>query len=145
MTETEATLLAAIIGGTIGIAGTYIGASRIIRIQEFYRAASKFRATILYELTSFYPINQGWDKKQFTRLYDSIPRINAATAEFRYFVVRKATFDKAVSEYNKYCRENTGGNVFILDFPSTDGKSRKDYMVEFKNIVDHLLSFADKR
>lgn len=121
-------------------------AIRIMQRQEFFVAASKFKATILYELIGFYPIDQYWEQKEVHRLCDSIPRINSASAEFRYFVARKSDFDKAISEYNQYCRENRADKAFGMDYSkSMDVKSPNDYRKEFKDIVEHLLSFADEK
>jgi hypothetical protein len=147
MTNTETTLLSAIIGGIIGIAGTYFGAIRIMRKQEFYKAASQFRSTVHCRLNGFYPIDQPWTKKDFSRLLQSINKINIAAANFKPFTSCKADFDKAVSEYNKYCRDNTEDKVFVLDYPESmpGGKSTKDYMEEFGNIVKHLLSFTNEK
>ncbi len=139
-----------ILGGAIGIGGTYYGyrlarsdSREIIKLTEFNNAVSKFRSSIIYELSGFYPIEQGWHKEDFHRLYESIPRINSAATEFRHFVASKTDFDAAVSEYNKYCRETKENDIFTLEFNM--GKSGdikpKD---KFKNIIDHLLSFANK-
>ena len=115
----------------------------IMQRQEYYSAASKFRATVIYQLSAFYPINQVWDKKEFPRIYCSIPKINSAAAEFRYLVTCKTDFDKAVSEYNRYCRETTEDKAFMLEYQTMDGKGRQKYREDFSNIVDHLLSFTD--
>jgi len=140
-------IVAALLGGWVGAAISRKSATDILKKEQFFTAASKFRSTVLYELTSLYPIDQFWDKKEFPRLYQSIPKINSAAAEFRYFVNCKADFDKSISEYNQYCRENTADKVFCLDFyqnmPGT--KNRNDYIEQFKNIVEHILSFANEK
>ena len=157
-----------ILGAVIGVGGAIIGAilagpvtyyfsKVLIKIthknaidlmqrQEFFAAASKFKATVLYELIGFYPIDQYWEQKEVHRLRDSIPKINSAAAEFRYFVARQSDFDKAVSEYNQYCRENRADKAFGMDYSkSMDVKSPNDYRKEFKDIVEHLLSFTDEK
>ena len=125
---------------------THKNAIALMRRQEFFVAASKFKATIIYELVGFYPIDQHWEKNEWPRVYQSIPKVNSAAAEFRYFVTGKDDFDKSISEYNKYCRESTADKVFILDFSkSMPGKYLKDYMKEFNDIVNHILSFANEK
>lgn len=115
----------------------------IMKQQEFFVAASKFKSAVLYDLIGLYPINQHWEKNQFSRIYDSIPRINTAAAEFRYFVVRKTDFDEAVSEYNKYCRETTFDNVQAdILYPSMRKEGEIGKREQFKNVVEHLLSFT---
>lgn len=140
-------IVAALLGGWAGAAISRKSATDILKKQQFFSAASKFKASVIYELIGFYPIDQYWEKKDFHRLYASIPIINSAAAEFRNFVASKTEFDKAVAEYNRYCRENTEDKVFILDFSQSlpGAKSKKFYMEEFKNIVERLLSFANKK
>lgn len=122
---------------------THENALDVMRRQEFHSAASKFRANIIYELSDLYPIEQYWDKKDFPRLYQSIPRINSTAAEFRHLVTRKADFDTAVNEYNKYCREIKEHDIFTIDFTSMKKPGDIKPKDRFKNIVEHLLSFAD--
>jgi hypothetical protein len=53
MTPTDATILAAVIGaitGLVGIIGTYMGATRNIKRQEFNTAAAIFRDAFLPEI-----------------------------------------------------------------------------------------------
>jgi len=151
MTEVQAIIVGGIIGGIIGIGGTYFGyrltrseSREIIKLTEFNNAVSKFRSAIIYELSGFYPIEQGWNKEDFPRLYQSIPRINSAATEFRHFVTRKADFDIAIKEYNKYCRETRENDIFTIDFPSMAKPGDIKPKDRFKNIVEHLLSFANK-
>lgn len=157
------TIIAALIGVIGALVGAWAGSAisrkasieatkssndnaiNIMKRQEHFTVASKFKATVIYELSGFYPIDQYWEKDQFSRIYDSIPTINSAAAEFRYFVTSKTDFDKAVSEYNKYCRETTYGNVSSdRMFPSMHKEGEIGKREQFKNIVDHLLLFADK-
>ncbi len=141
-----------ILGGAIGIGGTYYGyrlarsdSREIIKITEFNNAISKFRSSIIYELSGFYPIEQGWHKEDFHRLYESIPRINSAAAEFRIYVTCKGKFDSTIEEYNKYCRETKENDAFpLLDLPSMENPGDIKPKERFKNIVDHLLSFTIK-
>lgn len=114
-----------------------------IKLTEFNHAVSKFRAAIIYELSGLYPIEQGWNQEDFPRLYQSIPIVNSAAAEFRHFVTHKTDFDIAVKEYNNYCRTTKWDDISTLEFnmKGTEKIKPKD---KFKNIVEDLLSFANK-
>lgn len=147
----------------IGISGTVLGGffgyfSRLfiehrlaidrikenIKLSEIQKASSKFKSFVIYELSGFYPINQHWEKNEFHRLYDSIPRINSAAAEFRYFVGSKTNFDKAIDEYNKYCRETTSKHVSAdIMYPDMRKEGEISKREQFKNIVENILSFAN--
>ena len=114
--------------------------------QNFDISASKFRSTILYELTGFYPIYEYWTKDKFPLLYETIPRVNSAASEFKYYVSRKSEFDKAVADYNEYCRRTTY-EIVSADamYPSMRKKDEISKRDQFKNIVGHLLSFAEQK
>jgi hypothetical protein len=115
------------------------------RHNAFINAASTFRSEVLRELVGFYPIDQVWDKNEWPRIYQSIPRINSAATEFRCFVTRKTEFDRAISEYNKYCREKTTDKVFAFAFPSMEYGGIEEQAKELDNIVSHILSFANEK
>lgn len=145
MDPTVATILGALLGALLTGPVTYYFTKKLASIQKYDSAASKFCAAVLYELVGFYPINQHWEKKEFHRLYDSIPRINSAAAEFRFFVTSKTDFDAAVDEYDKYCQETKENDIFILDFPSMTKPGDIKPKDRFKNIVEHLLSFTNEK
>jgi hypothetical protein len=118
-----------------------------IKLTEDFRAASKFRSFVLYELVGFYPIDQYWEEKEFPRLYQSIPRIKSAAAEFRFFVKSKDAFDSSVKDYDEYCRKTTYQAVtaYAMCKNSMYKPDDKGPREEFKNIVEHLLSFANEK
>jgi hypothetical protein len=136
----------------LGICGTLVMALVVHHLtlnaqrhNAYINAASTFRSAILGELVGFYPIDQIWDKKEFPQLYKSIPKINSAAAEFRTFVTRKANFDMAINEYNKYCREKKEDKVFALTYPTMGYGGVEEYQKEFKNIVERIISFANEK
>lgn len=157
----DAAFITAIISGISGLVGVWLGgilsrkaaleaaessnknAIAIMKQQEFFAAASKFKAAILYELVGFYPINQHWERDQFFRIRDSIPRVNIAAAEFRYFVAGKTDFDNTVSEYSKYSRETTFDSVQADDlYPNMRNEGELGKREQFQKIIEHLISFT---
>lgn len=138
-------IIASLLGGWTGAAISRKSATDILKKQQFFAAASKFKVSVIYELTGFFPINQHWDKKDFHRLYDSVPRINSACAEFRYFVASKTDFDKAVGEYNNYCRNETyiDPGLEAMYQSTTKTKTHAEQKKEFMDIVEHLITFAN--
>ena len=65
--------------------------------KRFNGAVAAFRSTIFFELEGIYPITRFWDKELFPRFSQSIPKIDRAAAEFRYFVKSKTNFDTAIN------------------------------------------------
>jgi len=139
------TILAAFGGAALGAYFAYKTGMKLVQATHKNAIASKFKATVIYELTGFYPIVNLWDKNEFPRLYQSIPKINSAAAEFRYFVTREADFDKAISEYNSYCRDTKESDAFGFDYKDMGSKTTKDHQNDFINIVEHLISFANEK
>lgn len=137
-------IISALLGGWAGAAISRKSATDILRKEQFFNASSKFRATVIYELSGFYPIKQFWEKNDFCRLYNSIPKINCASAEFRYFTVRKTEFDEAVEKYNQYCRETYEKDVFNIALTSMNFDTIKAHKERFDSVVKHLLSFANE-
>lgn len=138
-------IIAALLGGWAGAAITRKSAKDILKKEQFFAASSKFKSSIIYELTGLFPIAQGWDKKNFHRLYDSIPRINSTAAEFSSFVPSKTDFDKAVNEYNKYCRETKYTDISSEKiYPTMRKEGEIGKQEQFENLVNHLLSFANQ-
>ena len=139
-------IVAALLGGWAGAAISRKSAKDILKKEQFYSAVSKFRASVIYELIGFYPINQHWEKKDFHRLYSSIAKVNSAAAEFRYFVNHKTDFDNAITKYSKYCRETKYESIAAdTMYPKMRGKSEIDKREQFSHIVEYLLSFADDK
>lgn len=131
------------------IAGTILGAAlvayfgyRTYKKTRFNQAAAAFRSRVLTELKGIYPVTQHLDAVTFQRFSKSIIEIESAAAEFRFYIVRKGTFDTAIKEYCDYCKQITKGDYTNSIFwPGTikDGISPQ---VRFEHIVNNLLSFA---
>jgi hypothetical protein len=147
------TLLGVLIGSILGrissnraIEASNKNSIDIIKKQEFYKAASKFRSDILYVLLGFYPIDQHWEERNFILLYEYLPKIKSASAEFRFFVKNKEAFDSAVKDYDEYCRETKYQDVmnysmYKKSMYSPEDKGPKE---RFKVLVEHLISFSNE-
>ncbi|MEW6068279.1 MAG: hypothetical protein AB1610_08315 [Nitrospirota bacterium] len=135
-----------IAGGILTIAFGWYVTYRIYRKNRVAEASVKFRNKILTELKGLYPVTQCWEQSIFLRFRQSIPEIESITTEFRYFVpfYRKWAYNKALKDYCKYCNEITWNNIASYSFWPNFPKPRKNPREQFKNIVEHLLSFANK-
>ncbi|MDO8723145.1 MAG: hypothetical protein Q7J31_13120 [Syntrophales bacterium] len=137
----------------LGICGTLVmalvGYRLLLNVQKhntFITAAGTFRSTILSEIESIYPITRFWDEKLFPRFRQSIPKIDRAAAEFRYFVKPKTNFDAAINEYREYCRTITWDKCVQWDmYPSTRRPGDKGPIEKFKHLVENLLLHAKEK
>ena len=117
--------------------------------SAFITAATSFRNKVLNALEGIYPITLSWwDENLFPKFQQSVSKIKTAGAEFRHFVKRKTKFDAAIKDYHDYCQRRTyERGVPHMTYPNSPGipKTENDPIKEFKNIVEHLLSFADEK
>ena len=114
------------------------------KAKRFDEAAITFRRAVLAELEGIYPVSSIWDRNVFPRFRQSIPKIQSAAAEFRYFVKRKTEFDSAVKEYRDYCSKVTYEGVSAWHmYPSMREPGDIGPVEIFKNVIDHLFSFAE--
>lgn len=137
----------------LGICGALIMALIAYRLSLnvqrhnfFNTAALTFRSKILTELEGIYPIPPIWEPELYHRFRQSIPKVETAAAEFRYFVKRKAEFEAAVKDYCEYSKKVTPDNVSAW-YMYTFEKKPEDIgpMETFRNIVEHMLSFANEK
>lgn len=116
------------------------------RAKEFMGAAVKFRSAIINELVGFYPVNQYWDKTEFYRLYQSLPKIKSAAADFSFFIESKTALDDAVKDYDEYCRKTTWEHVSAsIMYPDMRKDGEISPCDKFEHLVNKLLSFAEKK
>ena len=136
--------------GIIVILFGIIAAHRLVlhreKINKFSAEAAKFRSKVLAELEGIYPIPSVWQPQDYSHFRQSINKVETAAAEFRYLVKRKTEFDVAMKEYREYCEKATFEGVSAW-FTYTSWRSPDDIgpMETFKNIVEHLFSFADEK
>lgn len=139
--------------GIIVILFGIIAVHRLILYREkrnkFLEEAAKFRSKVLAALEGIYPVTQPWwDESLFPKFQQSVPIIETAVAEFRYFIKEKFKLDAAIKEYRDYCQRRTyerGRPHMTYPNSPTMPQPKADPIEEFKNIVDHLLSFTVKR
>jgi hypothetical protein len=114
--------------------------------NKFSAEAANFRSKVLAELHGIYPIPSVWLPQDYSHFRQSINKVETTAAEFRHFVKRKAEFDVAMKEYREYCEKVTFEGVSAW-FTYTSWRSPDDIgpVETFKNIVEHLLSFADEK
>jgi len=117
--------------------------------EKFNDAATTFRNKVLNALEGIYPITcSWWDQNLFPKFQRSVPIIETAVAEFLHFVKRKTAFDAAIKDYREYCQhkiyEGGAPHLTYKNIPD-DHKPKTDPIEEFKNIVEHLLSFAKNK
>lgn len=136
-------------GVVVGIFNHFMTKSRNAeerKTKEFNCAATKFRGLVINELHGFHPISQHWVKTEFPRLFETIPKIKSAAADFSFFVERENDFDIAVKEYDEYCRHQTWNDYLAWEsYPSMRKKGDLGPRIKFDHIVNHLLSFAENK
>ena len=108
MTEIEAILWGAVIGGTIGIVGTYIGAIKLARINNKSLAGMRLREAFAPELAKLqHPERSG--VAEFAEILErAFEKHQMAVNEFRFFLTgdELTSFNKAWREYYSYPHED---------------------------------------
>jgi hypothetical protein len=116
--------------------------------ERFNGAADTFRTKVITALEGIYPITRTWwDESLFPKFPQSVPKIETAAAEFSHFIKCKTDLDIAVKKYHDYCQRSTYKKCAPrIEYPNTPKlpNSDIDHIEEFKNIVEHILSFAKK-
>ena len=119
------------------------------RYNAFNAAATTFRNTVLTNLVGLYPVTSYWTESNYPRFHASIPNIESAAVEFRRYLTSKTSFNAAVKEYAEFCRTIKYGEQERWEMYTTTRKQLSDTTPEprkeFERIVEHLLSFANKK
>lgn len=114
--------------------------------KRFDEAVTTFRRAVLAELEGIYPVTHVWDRNVYPRFRQSIPKVETAAAEFRQFIKRKSEFDTAAKEYRDYCWTVTFEEVSAWhNYPSMRKPEDIGPPETFRNVVEHLLSFTERR
>jgi hypothetical protein len=130
-------------------------AIKLIRRQEFNRAAAIFHVNVLNELEGLYPIPTDWPdgaNATFDRFQKLFPKLQIAVAEFKFSLPdsHRVAFEKTwliyrvggdgdgtdKQDYWQYMPHLGTSSTEIFD-------SRNTYQADFKHNVDNLLKFAE--
>ena len=146
MTDIQATLIAgiggAIIGGAIGIIGTYLGTVKITKRQEFNKAADIFRADFIDEIFMLRKNIISGDTFISNIITDSIYiRHEKSKIIFESFLTNKelSGFNKAWEDY-----KNCENNFFLSNqsYHPADISNRKEFSRFYLNHIEILLNYA---
>lgn len=118
--------------------------------EKFNDAATTFRSKVLNSLEGIYPVTRPWsDESLFPKFQQSVPKVETAGVEFRPFIKHKTEFDAAVKEYHDYCQQRKYEKALAWSMypnsPKPPSESGIGPAEEFKNIVEHILSFANEK
>jgi hypothetical protein len=142
--------LGAIAGGIVtGIANHYLSKSRNEE-ERFKNAAATYSSKIRTALVGIYPVpHPCWDSSHFPKIQQSVLDIETAAAEFMSSIKRKSELNAAVKNYHDYCQQRKYEKAAQLSWfpnsPRPRNESGINPVEEFKNIVEHLLSFANEK
>ena len=102
-------IISAIVGGIIGIIGTYMGSVRLSRINNKHLAGLRLREAFSIELSALQFSESKTEHEIITILESSFNKHYMAINEFRFFLNRCSllSFNKAWDEYYK---NPIGGN-----------------------------------
>jgi len=140
MNVVQATLLGALLGGIIGVVGTYLGAIRIANKQFLIDAGTKFRAAFHDELATL-------------KAQEKIDAINILESAFKKHLIaisefvrrlprcKRATFNQAWENY--YCHPATKIQ-HLVQYDTVTGSTdqrKKNRELAIKRI-EHILSFS---
>lgn len=146
MTDTQATLTAgiagAIIGGVIGVIGTYIGAVLIANRQHLIEAGRRLREAFQEELAI---LQASEDIEVCDLLENAFKKHLIAVSEFKYILPKSKSiiFSQAWEQY--HCNPQLT-HIHFLEQYSTIGGSREQKNNNRKLAIErikHILSFTE--
>ena len=144
MTNTEATLLAAIIGGVIGIVGTYAGAILIANRNRRIDAGRKLREAFQDELVSLEVLPIPGEVDAFDTLNGASKKHLIAISEFSCALSRckRSAFNQAWQQY--HCYPEPPFTHFLEQYDTRTGsieqrKKNRELAIER---IKHILSFT---
>ncbi len=128
-------------------AGYIVRRNRNRRKKRTAQAAVVFRGEILAALEGLYPITTYWKSDVFDRFRESIPKIEAAAAEFRHFIPfnSRNSFDTALKNYREHCKKITWESCATFNIsPAKKFTEEAGPKEIFRQNVNALLSFAKR-
>ena len=114
-------------------------------LAEAAQAAVVFKSIILGELKGLYPIPQYLNTEDIDKFRATIPKVEAAAAEFRQFVAPKKrdSFDSSLNKCCGHCKRITWTDCIATNI--LPGKKKADEIEPkeiFRQNVNALLSFT---
>lgn len=111
------------------------------RKVRYAAACSTFRAAVLTELGTIYPVPSNWPENINAFLREVFPKLQAAVAQFRPFVPwwRRRSFDRAWFNYHCATGRSIDTQVYHHYMPFSGQLEPKS---TFRKNVSQLLSFA---
>jgi len=116
------------------------------KVRELNQASVTFRSKVLAELEGLYPSKHGWNREEYARFKQTIPRIETIAQEFRFHLKRKKEFDTAIYQYCSHCRQITRDQCVAWSmYPSMRKEGEISPPEKFDHLVKSLLSFAEEK
>ena len=147
MTDTQATLTAgiagAIIGGVIGIIGTYIGAVRIANRQHLVEAGRRLRDAFQEELAI---LQASEDIEVCDLLKSAFKKHLIAVSEFKYILPKSKSiiFSQAWEQY--HCHPELTHIQFLEQYSTIGSREQKNSNRKLAiERIKHILSFTECR
>ncbi len=145
MTNGEATILGAFIGGSFSLIGAVIGAFFIVKFQSRRNVEQAFSDSVHEILTGMYPEAINWPKNSWRVLYDKMPEMHQAISKLKFHLspVEITRIDAAWVKYKKWCNQIHDGEITARPMYQETSPS-VDQIAVFKRHVDVLLSYSKK-
>ncbi|UTG93650.1 hypothetical protein [Geobacter sulfurreducens] len=142
--------LGTVVGGVVvGVFNHYLTKSRNTeerKIKEFNQAAATFRGKVLAELEGLFPSRNGWNREEYARFKQTIPKIETIAQEFSFHLERKKEFDKAIYQYCNYCKQITWDQCAAWSlYPTMRKEGELPPWAKYDHLVKTLLSFAEEK
>jgi hypothetical protein len=142
MTDVQATLLGALLGGIIGVVGTYLGAIRIANRQFLIDAATKLREAFRDELAT---VQAPGEVVALNLLEDAFKKHLIAISEFnrRLPKCKRRAFNQAWQDY--HCYPQPPFIHFLEQYTTRTGsieQKKKNRSLAIERI-EHILSFTN--
>ncbi len=142
MTEVQATLIGALLGGIIGVVGTYLGAIRIANRRFLIDAGTRLREAFNDELAS---LKAPGEIDALTLLESAFKKHLIAFSEFnrRLPKCKRPALNQAWQDY--HCHPRPPFIHFLEQYTTRTGsmeekKKNRDLAIER---IEHILSFTD--
>lgn len=145
MTEVEATITGAAIGGVLGLISALAGAYYGVKFQSKRSAQQIFSDTIHEILQDFYPNLSAWPNNSYELLQSKKAEVQLAVSKLRFHLNQSeiSRLDSALAEYFEWCDQISDSHImahqmYKESMPSIDQKA------VFKRHVEALIAFTKR-